>query len=191
MSAPRTSREKLLDLASRVFAEEGYAAASVRDIAARTDLTSGAIYGNFGSKANLLLAAIDALIAEDLVQVPPEGISRVADVLADLYERYPERRQLRALLVEGAAAGRSDPEVRERLAADQAERISVWADIYRTWQERGEIAPDVDLHAALTLLWATELGLGVLEAMGVPLPDGDKLGDVVRRQVEGLAGRAD
>jgi AcrR family transcriptional regulator len=187
MTEQRTSREKLLDLASEVFAEEGYAAASVRDIAARTDLTSGAIYGNFGSKANLLLAAIDAHIAEELVQEPPEGISRIADVLADLYERYPERRQLRALLVEGATAGRSDQEVRDRLAADQSQRLAVWADIYRTWQERGEIAADIDLNAALTVLWAMELGLGVLEAMGVPLPDGEQLGEVVRRQVEGLA----
>ena len=187
MTEQRTSREKLLDLASTVFAEEGYAAASVRDIASRTDLTSGAIYGNFGSKANLLLAAIDAHIADELVQEPPEGISRIADVLADLYERYPERRQLRALLVEGATAARSDPEVRERLQRDQSERLRGWADIYRTWQERGEIAPEVDLRAALTLLWATELGLGVLEALGVDLPDGELLGDVVRRQVEGLA----
>ncbi len=187
MTEPRPSRERLLELASRVFAEEGYAAASVRDIAARTDLTSGAIYGNFGSKANLLLAAIDAHIADELVQMPPEGISRIADVLADIFERYPERRQLRALLVEGATAGRSDPEVREQLAADQSERLDQWADIYRTWQERGEIAADVDLHAALTLLWATELGLGVLEAIGVPLPEGGRFGDVVRRQVQGLA----
>ena len=191
MTTQRTSRERLLELASAAFAEEGYAAASVRDLAARTDLTSGAIYGNFGSKANLLLAAIDAHIADELVQEPPDGISEIADVLGDLYERFPERRQLRALLVEGAVAGRSDDEVRQRLAADQSHRLDVWAGIYRTWQERGEIDSDLDLHAVLTVLWATELGLGVLEAMGLELPTGGQLGEVVRRQTRGLAPDAD
>ena len=159
----------------------------MRDIAARAELTSGAIYGNFGSKANLLLAAIDAHIAEELVVEPPAGVSLISEVLGDLYDRYPERRQLRALLVEGSTAGRSDPEVRERLAADQAERLDVWAGIYGTWQERGEIDPALDLHAVLTVLWAMELGLGVLEAMGVDLPSGEQVGEVVRRQVTGLA----
>ena len=59
MADEPTTRERLLELASTVFAEEGYAAASVRDLAARSQLTSGAIYGNFRSKADLLLAAID------------------------------------------------------------------------------------------------------------------------------------
>lgn len=187
MSEASTSRERLLALATTAFAEDGYSAASVRDIAARAGLTSGAIYGNFGSKANLLMAAIDAHIAAELAGEPPEGISLIADVLGDLYVRYPERRQLRALLVEGATAGRSDGEVRERLVADQSERLDLWAEIYATWQERGEIDPTLDLRAVLTVLWATELGLGVLEAMGMELPPGDQVGEIVRRQTVGLA----
>lgn len=187
MTAVPTSRERLLELASTVFAEQGYAAASVRDVAASAGLTSGAIYGNFGSKANLLLAAIDAHIAGELAVDPPEGVVRMDDVLADLFDRYPERRQLRALLVEGAVAGRSDAEVRERLGADQSGRLDVWSEIYRTWQERGEIDADLELRTVLTVLWAIELGIGVLEALDVELPPGEQMAQVVHRLAGGLA----
>ena len=36
-----TTRERLLDLAAEVFAEEGYGAVSVRDLARRSSLTTG------------------------------------------------------------------------------------------------------------------------------------------------------
>lgn len=191
MSEDATStRQRLMEQASRVFAEEGYAAASVRDLAARTDLTSGAIYGNFGSKAGLLLAAIDTHIYDELVQEPPEGVSEIADVLAHIFSSYRGRERLRALLVEGAVAGRSDDEVRERLLADQTAKLDEWSDIYRTWQQRHEISPELDIRTVVTMLWAMELGLGVLEAIGAELPDPGDVGEVTRRFVRGLAERA-
>jgi AcrR family transcriptional regulator len=162
----------------------------VRDLAARSDLTSGAIYGNFRSKADLLLAAIDNHIYEDLVRDlalnPPEGVSRIADVLGHVFAAYPDRRQLRALLVEGAVAGRGDADVREQLQQDQAEHLEQWSDIYEVWKERREIAPDLDIRALVTMLWAMELGLGVLEAIGLDLPEGSELGDVVTRFMRGV-----
>lgn len=191
MADQPTTRERLLELASKVFAEEGYAAASVRDLAARSQLTSGAIYGNFRSKADLLLAAIDTHIYEDLVagmvEDPPEGVSEVADVLGHIFGGYEERRQLRALLVEGAVAGRGDAEVRERLLEDQSGKLDEWSEIYRVWQERAEIDPTLDIRAVVTLLWAMELGLGVLEVIGLELPAGEDVGEVVARLVRSLA----
>jgi len=191
MSESASTRERLMALASQVFAEEGYSSASVRDLAARTDLTSGAIYGNFGSKAGLLLAAIDTHIYDELVQEPPEGVSEIADVLAHVFSSFPERRQLRALLVEGAVAGRGDDDVRERLLADQTARLSQWSDIYRTWQERHEIDPALDIRTVVALLWAMELGIGVLEAIGTELPDPADVGEVARRFIRGLADPSD
>jgi len=191
MADEPTTRERLLELASTVFAEEGYAAASVRDLAARSQLTSGAIYGNFRSKADLLLAAIDTHIYEDLVQGlvqdPPAGVSEVADVLGHIFAGFEERRQLRALLVEGAVAGRGDSEVRDRLVADQTEKLAEWSGIYRVWQERAEIDPALDIRTVVTLLWAMELGLGVLEVIGLDLPEGRDVGEVVSRFVRGVA----
>ena len=187
MSDAPSTRQRLVELASTVFAEDGYAAVSVRDLAGRTDMTSGAIYGNFGSKAGLLLAAIDTQIYDELVQEPREGISEIADVLADIFGRYPDRERLRALLVEGAVAGRSDDEVRKRLLDDQSDRLDLWTDIYRTWQDRNEIDAELDLRTVVTMLWALELGFGVLEAIGTELPEPESVADVTRLFVRGLA----
>lgn len=187
MSDAPSTRDRLLALASTVFANEGYSSASVRDLAARSDLTSGAIYGNFRSKADLLLAAIDTQIYDELVQVPPPGISEIADVLAHIFSGYEDRRQLRALLLEGAVAGRSDTEVRETLAADQTAKLEEWSEIYRVWQERNEIDSELETRDVVALLWAMELGLGVLEAIGVDLPAGEEIGTIVGRFVRGVA----
>jgi AcrR family transcriptional regulator len=49
----------LLDAAFELFAEQGYGATSIADIAARAGLTKGAFYSNFDSKDALFLALFD------------------------------------------------------------------------------------------------------------------------------------
>src|SRR3954471_5996047 len=57
-TAPSDTRQRLLDAATEVFIEKGYEGTRVAEIARRAGLTTGAIYGNFGSKADLLTAAL-------------------------------------------------------------------------------------------------------------------------------------
>ncbi len=191
MDTDDTTRARLLRVAGEMFAEEGYAAVSVRDLAERAGLTSGAIYGNFGSKAGLLLALIDAGILDELISgfidEPPEGVASVADIDEFVFSNYPARSHLRALLIEGAVAARGDSELRSRLGEDQAAKIDEWAGIYGLWQERGEIDTDLDVRALLVALWAIELGVGVLESLDVDLPTPDRLGAVVGRFMQGVA----
>src|ERR1700758_4919387 len=52
------TRERLLLAAADVFARRGYDGARVADIAAAADVSSGALYAHFGSKAELLVAAL-------------------------------------------------------------------------------------------------------------------------------------
>ena len=55
-----TTRQRLLDAATEVFLEKGYEGTRVAEVARRAGLTTGAIYGNFESKADLLNAALAA-----------------------------------------------------------------------------------------------------------------------------------
>jgi AcrR family transcriptional regulator len=55
-----STRQRLLDAATEVFLEKGYEGTRVAEIARRAGLTTGAIYGNFGSKAELLTEALAA-----------------------------------------------------------------------------------------------------------------------------------
>jgi AcrR family transcriptional regulator len=57
------TRRRLIDAASQVMAERGVEAATLDEIAGRVGLTKGAIYDNFESKEDLILAVITAKAA--------------------------------------------------------------------------------------------------------------------------------
>src|SRR5271156_1030141 len=52
------TRQKLLDTAERMFAEQGYGAVSLRQIIAEAEVNLAAIHYHFGSKEELLDAVI-------------------------------------------------------------------------------------------------------------------------------------
>ena len=52
----------------------------------------------------------------------------------------------------------------------QTAKLAEWKAIYHQFQVTEGLDPDVDMDAVLILLWATELGLGVLESWDVELP---------------------
>ncbi|WP_236637970.1 TetR/AcrR family transcriptional regulator [Mangrovicoccus ximenensis] len=52
------ARKRILDCAARMFREDGYEASRIEDIAAAAELSVATFYNYFGSKADLLLAAV-------------------------------------------------------------------------------------------------------------------------------------
>lgn len=185
------TRAALIDAAADAFVETGYGAMSVRDLARRLHMTTGAIYGHFRSKANLLGETVRFRIERDLEgeHGPKYPETKLADYLAHNFRDYRKRRALRALLVEGAAAARVDDDVRALLHDVVSERQSGWAKQYRdAWVGEG-LDPDVDPAAVLVLVWAAELGLGVLEALDVKLPKPNVLAETVRRLIGSLSVR--
>ncbi len=180
------TRARLLDLATRVFAEEGYAAVSVRDLARRSSLTTGAIYAHFLNKAELLVEAIDARVATDVETSRDRTDISFESYLTDLNRRFPERADLRALLLEGATAARNDAAVRERLTEEQGQRLASWVAEYEGAQSRGELDPEVDMRAAVLMLWSMELGLGVIEALGLEAPDPEAWAELTSRFIQSI-----
>ena len=90
-----TTRESLVGLAAEVFATEGYASASVRDLGRRIGVTSGALYGNFRGKADLLAEAVDARLTTDLWTVPEDVSSQsLTDVVAYQFAHYRSRERV-------------------------------------------------------------------------------------------------
>jgi AcrR family transcriptional regulator len=165
----RATRAALVASAYDLFIERGYGAVSVRDLARRTQVTSGALYGHFRSKAELLVAAIAEHIHEDLY-LQSDGRDSLRSYMRRQWKSYRSRTGLRALLVEAAAAARVDPEVKRQLHDLQAAQLAEWNAVYHRLQQREGLDPRIDIEAVLVMLWATELGLGMLESWDVPLP---------------------
>lgn len=63
---PEVRRQELIDIASRLFAERGYEAVSVRDILDEVNGAPGMFYYYFKSKQDIYIAAMEQYIAQRL-----------------------------------------------------------------------------------------------------------------------------
>ncbi len=88
-------RQRILEAAAKTFAEQGYAATTVREIAHAADVAEGTLYNYFGGKRDILLAIIS--VADVHMDV---DVSRV-DELGD-------RRMLISMIEEWLAFSQSD-----------------------------------------------------------------------------------
>ncbi len=163
------TRAALIELAAEMFAERGYLQTSIRDVAREASLTTGAIYGHFRNKAELLAEAISSrtdTLLETLPRVRPDAPAHVGILRSKSYD-YSRRRSLRALILQGAAAALTDEETRDRLRDEQLAHIESWIAGYEATRTELGIDPSVDLRSAVLYTWAAEVGLGVLEAVGI------------------------
>jgi AcrR family transcriptional regulator len=91
-----STRQRLLDAATEVFLEKGYEGTRVAEVARRAGLTTGAIYGNFDNKADLLTAALAAgcetqhRLFLDLLAMAPRDEAAARAVSASLKEAEDE-----------------------------------------------------------------------------------------------------
>ena len=94
------TRQRALDVALELFAEQGYEKTSLREIAERLDVTKAALYYHFASKEALLNGIVDSLVepADELVawsQTQPrttefrqEYVRRLAQLLQGQLSRW-------------------------------------------------------------------------------------------------------
>lgn len=88
----RATRRKLLDAAKRIFAQDGFEAARLEDIAAGAGYTRGAFYANFRSKEDIFFALFEEWVGERIESVTA-AVRRHTDPrekLAALRKHYAE-----------------------------------------------------------------------------------------------------
>ncbi|NKZ10639.1 helix-turn-helix transcriptional regulator [Mycolicibacterium septicum DSM 44393] len=125
------TRSLLLDAAEAVFAEKGFTAASLDDIAHAAGYTKGAIYNHFSTKEDLFLAVSDRYwrrYFDNFAEVMSSAKEVGAAELDEIAERWRELSRDRG--AEHAALGheftlylRRNPEARDRVAAKRAEVV--------------------------------------------------------------------
>jgi AcrR family transcriptional regulator len=181
------TRRALIELASKMFAKQGYVDTSMRDIAQRAGLTTGALYGHFRGKADLLAEAISASIADEFgpTSSGPHDEQQMRALLRRNAAHFEGRKRLRALLLQGAAAAQTDMATRARLRNEQRAHLERWNERYEVERENLHIAPGIDLETFALFTWSAEIGLGILEALGIsPSPQG--WADIHDRLVRGM-----
>jgi AcrR family transcriptional regulator len=165
---PDGKRRRVLDEATRLFAERGYASVSTAEIARAAGIAEGSVFHYFGSKAGLLRAAA-ARYGTDFVSAMFDGVD--PDDAADAIRRSVEQAFAFVasstpgfgLLLLSQEPGPGDAAAQrggEAPLAQQANRLAVTqavAAILEQWQGRGALAP---LDAPVV----AELLFGLVEA---------------------------
>ncbi|CDP86845.1 MULTISPECIES: TetR/AcrR family transcriptional regulator [Mycolicibacterium] len=138
------TRSVLLDAAEEVFAEKGFAPATLDDIARAAGYTKGAIYKHFATKEDLFLAVSDRYWRRyfDNFSEVMSSASQIGE--AELDEIAKRWRQLsRDRGAEHAALGHEfalyllrNPDARERVAAKRAEVVEALGRFITTGMER-------------------------------------------------------
>ena len=179
-------RARVLEAAGQVFAERGFAAASLDQVAAAAGFTKGAVYSNFGSKDELFLA----LMAE-------EGARRVAAVEAALARTTDLPGALAAVGAELSAPATTwqllflefwqravrDPDVRVAFVASRRDLRARIADVVARFLADHPVRTGWDAESLTVVLVALTHGLAV-ESLADPdaVPDdllARVLGDLV------------
>ncbi|QFY07570.1 TetR family transcriptional regulator [Nonomuraea phyllanthi] len=182
------TRERLLQAAAEVFAERGYDGTRVADIAAAAGVSNGALYAHFGSKAELLAAALRVhgrrMMAGLFAADPDRSITELLLVIG---RWLPRRRDPSGyLVVEALVAARRDEEMARPMRSYVGERADWLVELVRAAQEGGELDPALspDALAHFCLLLAMGSALITPELHGV---DERQWSDLLTRLVGALA----
>ncbi len=188
------TRVRLLEAAASVFAEKGYDGAGVQEIARRAGLTTGAIYGRFAGKAELLREVIAECSEDELDELFNqhrfEGHASDIVLVAGSHlvdRRNPEEQRGDALLLEAFVASRRDPEIRgavRQLLTDRAERL---AEVLEMAKADGSVDRDLDTSSLVTFCHAVGLGFLIFEALDIDLPHAQPWEQLITRLVAAVA----
>lgn len=184
------TRDRLIEAAAAVFAEKGYDGAGVQEIARRAGFTTGAIYGRFRGKAELLLAAIEARTHDELRQLFADNRfeGRAADIIttvgAHLVTGPFDDGQ--ALLLEAFVAARRDPEVAVLVRGLLEQRAETFAAVVEDAKANGQIEADLDTEAVVRFCHAVGFGFLLFGAIDLDHPPAEPWERLITHLVDAL-----
>jgi AcrR family transcriptional regulator len=191
-----TARDSLLDAAARVFAERGYRATSVDDVAAAAGLSKGAVYWNFDGKEALFFALLEERLDRGAAalfgltagasaeQETAQSVSRGVHSLVD------EQRDAFLLLQEYWALAARDARLRRRyLKRQRALRDGLAATLEARHSTTG-VPLTVPAERVATAVLALATGLAMEELVDPDAVPEDLFGEMLSLIYDGNAARA-
>lgn len=142
------TRERILDVATRLMAKNGSRGTSLKRVAAEVGVSPSALFHHFPTKEALLFAVIErqAAIQDGLLwrYNPDPGLTLFANI-ADMVRQWKSRPELVGLVTIMVAenAGEAAPH-RESLARIYQDTVQRIRRTFEAAQQRGEMRTDVD-----------------------------------------------
>jgi AcrR family transcriptional regulator len=182
-----TRRAQILDAATAVFLEHGYAGATIELIVARAGASKATIYSFFGDKEGLFTALIVERAERILAGFPDVEVGKVdvPTALAAIARRYmdvamsPDAIGLFRLIL---AEGPRFPDLVKRFYRVGHDRVAAGvAKALRTWARRGRISADDPDRLATQLLDVVRGDLHLRVVAGLPPDD---LAEAIERNID-------
>ena len=146
----RENQRRIIDAATTLFADRGYAGTPLTEIAAAAGVAVQTVYAAFGTKVNLLARAIDASLAGDDAPVPMAERDPVRRIIAEpdpyrtveMYAALTAAISARAhgIVLAAWAAAPSDPAVAALVAELDAQRLRGMTDAARSLAAKARVA---------------------------------------------------
>lgn len=187
--APDTT-ERLLEAAVAAFAEHGFEAARVAEIARRAGLTTGAIYARWTGKREMIVDAVGYSVARCVLA--PETLAAMPDeeLLAALVTELgsSDRARVREVMLEACVSARRDGSFRSAVSEAVSEDAARLGAIVARGKAEGCIDPALDTGAIVALCQSLGLGMHLAASVGTdgPRPQAAHWDALVSRLVAAL-----
>jgi AcrR family transcriptional regulator len=159
----RQTRRAILEAALTLFAEQGYSAASLAEIARAAGVALKTVEAAFGTKAKLLTALWDVSIVGDDEAIPLAEREWFREMLAEsdprrqleLHARNARgiKQRLGALTEVMRRAAQSDPEIDARWQIVQDQFMENQTMVAESLAAKDALRPELDAAAAAEMLW--------------------------------------
>jgi AcrR family transcriptional regulator len=159
----RATRRRISDQAARLFAEQGYAATTLDQIAAAADVAVQTVYFHFRNKATVLKEVVDVLAVGDDEPVPvlerpwarrmrdePDGARALAIWLRT--SRAIFGRVAPVMKIVRDAAG-SDPQMAAQWQTNLAQRYTAQRAVIQQLADKGALRPDLTVDRAADIVF--------------------------------------
>jgi AcrR family transcriptional regulator len=165
------TRRRLLTAAARLFAQRGYQATSVDDIAEAAGFSKGAVYYNFDSKDELFEALVGEMIDELTTSLESalHGAHTIEEKLAVAQRILTERERIEKgqphLELEILMQAMREPRLRRKVTEAYGRmRAAIASLIAEQFAEAG-VKPPLDAGGLATAIVAAGIGHGVMETL--------------------------
>ncbi|NLZ66601.1 MAG: TetR/AcrR family transcriptional regulator [Clostridiaceae bacterium] len=146
-------RDSVFTAAISAFAEEGYDAANINEIARLAGISIGSMYSYFDSKEDLFLAMVEKglnLLNRAMLECRPdegtiaEVLERIFRVTVRYTEEHPDMCRLYLLISTDNMKSQT-----ERLSEEaEVDFLDMYKRVLKSALQRGEIRADIDIDAA-------------------------------------------
>jgi len=153
-----TRRQEILDAAAAVFAEAGYASATVREVGERAGILSGSLYHHFDSKETMLQEILQPFLDdltetyEDIAASDRPPLEQLEALVRAAYQAVADR----AVLVTVLANEIANVRYQERFAFVLSSEFRIraaWLAVFERGRESGHLRSDLDpRHLYRTLM---------------------------------------